>query len=442
MRKREDVDEGGKRTWEADRGFRGRRLGYPRSSRLISSLSFILMATEYAAQVRLSRLIEFGRAFHKRFGLVSFGDSREVSKVEFVDVGEAFDNSPIIKHITGAHLLKRLITTSHGRGKLLDEARMFEFAFFSFNGHLLCDWQDPWKPRAADALVAMFSAVSVDACTLVVNPRDFPWCKKDQSVPWTFVKAWLPTAFFGVPMQRPLSFYGGPDWLDVLMPLPEHWNVWEETASLRRIPRRCDIPVGVFRGTLTGRYLDARNPRVRLCELSKQHPSLLDARLSNWTNRRRVVALEGHTLYTEEALIPNAEWMGSNMTKEEQCAFKVLVYAPGHVAASRLAWQLCSGSAVLMVHDPSCVAPDMWFTTADFDARVARFVNGKFITTPCSIAFSCNVEDALQALDALRLQPEMLERVTDSCVEWASKTFVHDAVKGALKAACERVTTA
>ena len=105
MRKREDVDEGGKRTWEADRGFRGRRLGYPRSSRLISSLSFILMATEYAAQVRLSRLIEFGRAFHKRFGLVSFGDSREVSKVEFVDVGEAFDNSPIIKHITGAPLL-------------------------------------------------------------------------------------------------------------------------------------------------------------------------------------------------------------------------------------------------------------------------------------------------------------------------------------------------
>jgi len=273
---------------------------------------------------------------------------------------------------------------------------------------------------------------------LVINPRDFPWCKTDDTVPWTFAKAWLPATFFGVPMQRPLSFYGGPAWKDVLMPLPEHWDVWAETESLRALPRSC-VPLGVFRGTLTGRYLDARNPRVRLCELSTVHPSLLDARLSNWNVRRRVVALEGDTLHVEESLNCNPDWMGSSMTKEEQCNFKVLVYAPGHVAASRLAWNLCSGSAVLMVRDPSCVAPDMWFMTPDFDARVASFVDGAFVTTSCTIAFSCDVEDTLEALDALRLQPKLLERVTESCVDWASKTFARCAVEEALKTACKRV---
>jgi len=391
---------------------------------------------EYDALVQLRRLIDFGATFHKRFGLVCFGDSHALSKVEFVDVGETFDNSAIVKHITGAPMIKKLSVTSYGRGSTLDEARMNEFASLYFNGHILCDWKDAWKPRAANALVTMFSSVALPPCTLIVNPRDFPWCKKDDTVPWTFVKAWLPSAFFGVPMQRPLSFYGGPAWKDVLMPLPEHWDVWTETDPLRALPRS-PSPLGVFRGTLTGRYLDARNPRARLCELSMLHPSLLDARLSNWNVRRRVVALEGDTLHVEESLNCNADWMGSTMTKEEQCKFKVLVYAPGHVAASRLAWHLCSGSAVLMVRDPSCMAPDMWFMTPDFDARVARFVDGAFVSTPSSIAFSCAVEDTLKALDALRLNPDLLQQVTESCVAWASKTFASDAVKLALQRACE-----
>jgi hypothetical protein len=394
---------------------------------------------DYTAHVRLTRLVEFGRTFHKRFGLFSFGSAKTLSNVDFVDVGEAFDNSPVVKQITGAPMITTLVTTSHGRGTTRDESRMFDFASLYFNGHLLCDWQDLWKPRAADDLVNMFSTVTLPKCTLVVNPRDFPWCKTDQSVPWTFATAWLPSAFFGVPMQRPLSFYGGPKWMDVLMPLPEHWTVWNDTASLRSVQRRDDLPLGVFRGTLTGRYLDARNPRIRLCQLSAMHPGLLDAGLSNWSNRKRVVKLEGSTLHVEESLNPNPDLIGSTLTQKEQSAFKVIVYAPGHVASSRLAWNLCSGSAVLMVDDPSCVAPDMWFTTPDFHARVARFVDGKFVTNASSIAFSCAVEDVLQALDVLRLTPQMLDDVTLRCVQWASVTFAHVAVRAALQQACDKV---
>jgi hypothetical protein len=395
--------------------------------------------SDYTAQVRFTRLVEFGRMFHKRFGLFSFDGSKSLSKVEFVDVGEAFDNSPVVKQITGAPMITTLVTTSHGRGVQREQSRMFDFVSLYFNGHLLCDWHDLWKPRAADALVKMFATVTLPKCTLVVNPRDFPWCKTDQSVPWTFATAWLPSAFFGVSMQRPLSFYGGPQWMDVLMPLPEHWTVWDDTAPLRSVPRRDDLPLGVFRGTLTGRYLDARNPRIRLCELSRLHPSLLDARLSNWTNRKRVVGLEGSTLHVEESSVPNPEWMGLPMSQSEQAAFKVIVYAPGHVAASRLAWNLCSGSAVLLVDDPSCVAPDMWFMTSEFHARIARFVNGSFVTNPSSIAFSCAVEDVLQALDVLRLNPQLFLNVTHRGLEWASATFSHEAVRAALQRACDTV---
>jgi hypothetical protein len=92
-----------------------------------------------------------------------------------------------------------------------------------------------------------------------------------------------------------------------------------------------------------------------------------------------------------------------------------------------------------MVDDPSCVAPDMWFTTPDFHARVARFVDGKFVTNASSIAFSCAVEDVLQALDVLRLTPQMLDDVTLRCVQWASVTFALVAVRAALQQACEKV---
>lgn len=392
-------------------------------------------SSDWAAHVQLTRLVDFGSAFHKRYGLVLFGADKTLSKVEFVDV-EPFDTSALFQHISGSPLCDLIVHSPATQSARVAPA---DLAGFYFNGHLLCDWKEPWRPRAAEALVEMFWCLSLPACTLVVNPRDFPWCKKDQSVPWTFAKAWLPKQFFGVPMQRPLSFYGGPDWLDVLMPLPEHWNVWKETESLRTVKRRSDIAVGVFRGTLTGRFLDARNPRVRLCELSKLHPGLLDARLSAWTARRRVLGVEaGSVLHVQEA-DKDESLLGPSLTKEEQAQFQVLVYAPGHVAASRLAWQLCSGSVVLMVRDPSCVAPDMWFTTPEFYSRVAPFAHGSFQTTTTTLAFSCDVEDTLSALETLSMKKETLDAARDRCLEWAKETFRQTHVKAALQTACETV---
>lgn len=399
-------------------------------------LSDFLSVEDHAKIVKCARLVQYGRTFHKRFGIFCFGGDMGLKKVEFVDVNP-FDNSYIFQHAKGTPLLQICVRDMNGHGST-SSRNPYELSTLFFNGHLLCDWNDPWRPRAADSLVAMMSHISgVGHAQLIINPRDFPWCKKDQSVPWTFLSAWLPDKFFQVPMQRPLSFYGGSEWLDVLMPLPEHWRVWEETAALRAIPRSAELPLGVFRGSLTGRFMDERNVRVRLAMLSSQHPGLLDARLSGWTNRVRVTGCTDGVLYAEHASLPNERLVGMALDKESQSSFRVIVYAPGHVASSRLAWNLCSGSAVLMVRDPSCVAPDMWFTTTEFDARVASFVAGKFVTTPSTIAFACSVDDVLPALDVLRIDADLLASVTRTCLQWCEKTFAFEAVKAALQKACE-----
>jgi hypothetical protein len=396
----------------------------------------LITMEDHAKVVKSARLEDYGRTFHKRFGVFSFGEGG-LQHVEFIDVNP-FDNSHIVYHATGSPLLQLSIKDVHGTNRS-GSKDPHELSSFFFNGHLLCDWNDPWRPRAADSLVGMLSHISdIGTAKLIVNPRDFPWCKKNQSVPWTFLKAWLPDKFFNVPMQRPLSFYGGPEWLDVLMPLPEHWRVWEETRPLRLIHKRSDIPMGVFRGTLTGRFVDERNVRIQLGSLSCQHPALLDAKLSGWTNRYRVSGCRDGVLYAEEPSVPEHRLLGVSLSKEEQSMFRVIVYAPGHVASSRLAWNLCSGSAVLMVRDPSCVAPDMWFTTAEFDARIASFVDGKFVTNASTIAFACHAKDVLQALDVLRLDADLLVSVTRCCLQWAETTFAAEAVKAALKKACKK----
>ena len=391
---------------------------------------------DYEKEVRLSRLVEYGRTFHKRFGVFSFNGNSGLNRAEFVDVNP-FDNSSIFQHLQGSPLLHLSMTNKFGNVALTPKHPQ-ELSSVFFNGHLLCDWNEPWRPRAATPLITMMSHIAgLGNAHIIVNPRDFPWCKKDHSVPWTFLKVWLPSKFFQVPMQRPLSFYGGPEWTDILMPLPEHWRVWEETEGLRSIPRLAEAPIGVFRGSLTGRYLDERNVRIRLCMKSHEHPGLFDASLSGWSNRIRVRGLVEGVLHAQDPPPADDRLLGDPMDKEQQCAYRVIVYAPGHVASSRLAWNLCSGSAVLMVNDPSCLAPDMWFTTTDFDTRVARFVDGKFITTPSTIAFACDAEDVLRALDTLRLDPQLLGSVTRQCLEWSSKTFAFAAVRMALQKACE-----
>lgn len=404
----------------------------PLPQKMSSSMQHQL--TKHEMLVRNQRLREFVRMYHKRFALFTFNPI--LSDVKFFD--ETFDNRQAFLEATGTSIAQVVHLAEDGfvsRDASSDTRHLF------FNGHLLCDLQTPWSPRVADDLVRMMEKVRMPDGTppLLVNPRDFPLARSTH-VPWTFLDALLPFQFFKVPMQRPLSFYGGHGWKDVLIPLPEHWNAWDECTRLRHVKRDFSKPTGVFRGTLTGRFTDERNIRIQLARLSNLHPKLLDAGLSAWTNRIRVAdfAEVSGELIVEDPPKPKQELLRPPLTQEEQCEYPVLVYAPGHVGASRLGWHMCSGSAVLMVDDPSCRAPDMWFMTSDFHARTVRFVNQDFVDKKDGgIVFSCRLEDVGPALDVLRQTPDLVRRVSKKCTEWAEKMFHPHHQRKVLQEACE-----
>jgi hypothetical protein len=390
------------------------------------------MIAPHELALRHDRLREFVHTFHKRFAEFVFAGT--LQDVKFFD--PPFDNSKVFQRLFGSRI-EFVLKIEDGMAFPQQCAQAREWWF---NGHLLCDTvTQPWSPRAADSLVKMMKTVKMPHNTppLLVNPRDFPFCKTDGSVPWTFVDAPLPPEF-AHDMQKPLSFYGGRQWKDVLIPLPEHWHVWEECVHLRALKRDISLPTGVFRGTFTGRFLDDRNVRVQLAKLSTQHPGLLDAGFSKWTNRLRVVTFvpESSTLVIEAPPPVDLSLMRAEMTREEQCKHDVLVYAPGHVGSSRLAWQLCSGSVVLLVDDPSCAAPDMWFMKEDFQTRLVRFSSGMFQSSE-GIAFSCASSEVLMALDVLKHSPDLVDRVRAACLRWAEDMFSTKSLEGNLQHACE-----
>jgi hypothetical protein len=224
----------------------------------------------------------------------------------------------------------------------------------------------------------------------------------------------------------PLSFYGGCAWRDTLIPIPEHWNAWEMTASLRAISDR--RPQAVFRGTLTGKYLDERNIRLALCKRFVKHPNF-NVGLNAWTNRERIIA-EGDGQRVLLPTAPNATLLKPGMTQEEQASYQILLYAHGHVASSRLAWQLCSGSVVVYI-ESECDAPDMWFTGMI-----------PFVQDLTSIGDGCYVRTSLDHLenvvDTLLKNPSLCTRLTRNALEKCAQVFCRNNQKLVLKQAIEK----
>ena len=281
-----------------------------------------------------------------------------------------------------------------------------------FNGHIVCNTAAPWKPKGLQTLCEVFSRVpGPPGKAVIINVRDFPFQNKESDDTFSVC-----------------SHYGGSNWKDILVPPQEHFSAWEQVSSTRAYPFRFKTSKAVFRGTLTGRYTDSRNVRVRLAELSLQRPDLLDAKLSKWTNRERVISLDQTTgtLYVETPPPLRAELMGEELSTNDQGLFQVLVYAPGHVAASRLAWNLCCGSVVVLLDDPSCVAPDQWFQK-ELDSVSAP------LRSICSttVAVQSTTQSILSDLERLLKDQTLLTRLQQNTLAWAKTIFQRAAVESA-----------
>ena len=125
-------------------------------------------------------------------------------------------------------------------------------------------------------------------------------------------------------------------------------------------PQGPKIPKAVFRGTLTGLYMDLRNVRLRLVKESMANPEKLDAGLTAWSPRDRISTdSDGLTTVSYQGL-PDWLTFAEPMTPWAQAHYDTIIYVPGHVASSRMYWHLecqkACGCQIQVLDDSSCVA--------------------------------------------------------------------------------------
>ena len=302
-----------------------------------------------------------------------------------------------------------------------EKTHFFDQKHWWFNGHLLCNTRARWSNRNMDRIVEMIQASCSKlpkniSKTILLNRRDYPWLRHDRQMPFPFLTEKVDDKFLEK-MQRPLSFYSGPAWEDICIPVPETWTVWEDTQECRKLSfaeRKTKI---VFRGTLTGQETDERNPRIAACRILSNN-KFADVALTDWTVRERVTSKIEFPPPIDHSLL------GRKMSIKDQCSYKFLLYIEGHVAASRLAWHLCSGSIVLAIKHTTS-ANTQWFTK-HFRETCSVFQNGFFIADSTEW-FECTIQDLPRALEFLvqmdEMEPEVLSRIASKCVQRAQNVF-------------------
>ena len=183
-------------------------------------------------------------------------------------------------------------------------------------------------------------------CDFFVNKRDYPHMRVDGGEPYarfTGVRALVREAYSAhAPV---LSFYGGAEFADLLMPLTEDWKLCCAAAGGHLPPPPppsraafdAAAPRAVWRGGATGYgvTLDT-NPRLRLLALAQRLPALLDVGFTGVNCRDKL--LEGGTQLgflsttTAAALTPLCSFMS---LAEQAERFQCVVYVDGHCAANR-----------------------------------------------------------------------------------------------------------
>lgn len=290
------------------------------------------------------------------------------------------------------------------------------------NGHVVCNTDAPWSTRGLDQIersVRQAAAIAKYTGAVFFNRRDFPWLPMDETL--SAHQAAFPgglerPAWYGRrPRDAPVfSFYGSSEFHDKLWPPPEHWALAAQGLANGAEPRRS---MAVFRGSLTGRFLDARNVRLQLVQLSHKRPDLLDAGLTAWTPRDRL--LQGRLEYSGR---PSYVDLKAPMSPSEQALYDIVVYAPGHVASSRLGWHLLAGQygcATIVLDDPSCLAPDMWLHNVKPPGHPS-------LTEGLHYVRARTVDDLETVLDHLLRSPEgRLQRacIAASAGRWAAQVF-------------------
>lgn len=269
------------------------------------------------------------------------------------------------------------------------------------NGGTVCNWIARDKPIWGQAylshLAHMVGAVAgaIGDAEFILNKRDAPLLPTNPGLspvfylhadarrlaaegrhPWTAAGAGG-TLTCRLPVLSP---YSGPGFKDALIPTVDDWEAATSLAfppgfgtgrskaerEAAFLPWAARKPVAFFRGSATGAgTTPATNPRLALALAVRDSPALAavtDVGITAFSGRDRVHS--GFVSFIHPGMAAALGQTKVNFVPQaEQAAFKYVIYAPGHSAASRMGCCLLSGSVTLFMRaDPETVAPWTWLS--------------------------------------------------------------------------------
>lgn len=259
------------------------------------------------------------------------------------------------------------------------------------NGHIVCNEvpKKIWGEANVEPIKHMFNTVYEErlrketsstqqySYEFIFNKRDYPMWNKHCEIAAFFV----PFKLFDAPYYpkthtTTLSFYGGSNWDDLLIPTSEDWArackltfgpsglSYKDEVEMERIDMLDRMGKAVFRGSSTGMGVDCAT-NLRLLLVSKFHDhELFDVGITQWNTRDQYL-MDGTVDFQKPHTFPFS--LSEPLSFQEQMRYKYIIYAKGHVAASRLSQCLGSKSVVLYLEDEKdkdnvMSAPDLWYS--------------------------------------------------------------------------------
>lgn len=322
------------------------------------------------------------------------------------------------------------------------------------NGHLVCNvmphnvWGDGHVAALHHMIFETCAQHKIPDRDFILNKRDAPLLTLDH-IP--SARAWVPGS---CPMFDVLSFYTGPGALDRPFPLPDDWFLaghgpypcgLAQTMLPARRPQYRKLskyawgqrlPVAVFRGSSTGAGLDATtNQRIALVKLSKRHPDKIDARITKWNHRDRMLTTDRGKIIVTCPRVHDLEHTygrGKRMSVTEQVKrYRYAIYVAGHQAASRLGELMLAGFTILYVKPrPEVLGQETWL-----DADLHR-LSWNFDGLPSRRELQrCNVlpiqhdlSDLILAIDYLAKNPEVAYQLARNAQSAAAKRINTNAI--------------
>lgn len=335
-----------------------------------------------------------------------------------------------------------------------------------FNGGILCNvmpenvWGDGYVAPLFDMLDQTCKKHAVPDCDFFVNKRDFPLLRRDGTEPYAaFVgKEALEREVYSA-YAPVFSFYTGTGSADLPLPTTEDWlsatklclapgSFGFDASVLAGCKFENKEPRAVFRGAATGRGLTSKdNLRLRLAQFSLDHPDLLDARVTAWNTRDKVVAVVPEEIRVDffRPDDENAKLKGDFIPLADQFArFKYVVYADGHCAASRYGTLMHSGSVILRVEsDLKETCGHLWLFAGLCGACIDPTDESRTIPEDCDhFLIRSDLSNLEATIVYLRDHDELAAAVAASAKTKApTQDMITDYISGALRRVHDRLYT-